>query len=203
MWAGQKQLFSHNMGTQCAWLRRGMKYRGKKGLQGAFMCPSRLTQEGYSKCAGKTRAPESSGAKQMHEEGHTAPCGRKVSLCFNSECEGGLGCIWLVWGLCPVQKSDQSGQEVARIVRQSFLQPSKLPAGLWEKRRGAEFPSLCHLNAPLACRNTVRRYAFHLRPLLPYWDSPGMGEYLRLFPTHWLQFPPLSMCRPKVTARLI
>lgn len=60
------------------------------------MCPSRLTQEGYSKCAEKTRAPEPSGAKQMHEEGHTALCGREVSLCFNSECERGLGRIWLV-----------------------------------------------------------------------------------------------------------
>lgn len=55
-----------------------MKYRRKKGLQGAFMHPSRVTQEGYSKCTGKTQAPEPSGVKQMCEEGCTAKCGRKV-----------------------------------------------------------------------------------------------------------------------------
>lgn len=111
MWAGEKQLFSHNMGTQCAWLRRGMKYRRKKGLQGAFMSPSRFTQEGYSKCAWKTEAPEPSGAKQMHEEGYTAHirCGRKVCWHFNGECEGGLGCIWPPWDLCPAHDADQRG----------------------------------------------------------------------------------------------
>jgi len=57
------------------------------------MCPSRVTQEGYSKCAGKTQAPEPSVAKQMCEEGRTAPCERKVCWRFKGECEGGLGCI--------------------------------------------------------------------------------------------------------------
>lgn len=42
------------------------------------MHPSRVTQEGYSKCTGKTQAPEPSGVKQMCEEGCTAKCGRKV-----------------------------------------------------------------------------------------------------------------------------
>lgn len=75
----EKQLFSRNMGTQCAWLRRGMKYRRKKGLQGgAFMHPSRVTQEGYSERVGKTQTPVPTRAKQMREEGYTALCGRKV-----------------------------------------------------------------------------------------------------------------------------
>lgn len=41
-----------------------MKYRRKKGLQGAFMSPSRFTQEGYSECAQKAQDPEPSGVKQ-------------------------------------------------------------------------------------------------------------------------------------------
>lgn len=55
-----------------------MKYGRKKRLRGAFMCPSRVTREGYSKCAGKIQASEPSGAKQMCEEGCTALYGRKM-----------------------------------------------------------------------------------------------------------------------------
>lgn len=34
----EKQLFSRNTGTQCAWLRRGMKYRRKKGCKEEPLC---------------------------------------------------------------------------------------------------------------------------------------------------------------------
>lgn len=136
MWAVEKQLFSHNMGTQCAWLRRGMKYRRTKGLQGgSFMHPSRVTREGYSECVGKTQTPDPSGAKQMWEEGYTALWGRKVCWHFNREHEEGLGCIRSAWGLCPVHNRDQKGEEVPRYVRQGprapgFWQPSKFPESL-------------------------------------------------------------------------
>lgn len=162
MWAGEKQLFSHNMGTQCAWLRRGMKYRRKKGLQGAFMSPSRFTQEGYSKCAWKTEAPEPSGAKQMHEEGYTAHirCGRKVCWHFNGECEGGLGCIWPPWDLCPAHDADQRGA--------GRCQGCKAEAeSIWNPCRG-DCLLLVFLNAFLACRKAGRGYALHLVSLLRF-----------------------------------